>query len=124
MRRDRAFYADIARRYWALTLERDREGLLALFHEDAVMHIILAPEPVIGHPGLRGFFDKLFDNHATIRVEVLRILVDPEAQAAVTEQRVELVDHEGKLTVFPRNTNHFYFEGERIRLTHVFRSES
>lgn len=119
--KSRQFYAEAAHRYFALAERHELQPLLDMFHEDATLIIPLSPVPLEGRQAVRGFFEKLFADFPYQQTEILATLVDVESQAAITEQRVLLRDPQGKETRFPCNTNHFHFEGDKLKRVRVFR---
>lgn len=116
----RAHYAALVTKYFEYAHSNRLEEVVALFTDDAFATFVVAPEPFNGKEALRGFYAQLFRDFPHIEPEILSIVID--GNRAVTEQRMTIVKPDGSRIVMPFNTNHFLFEGDRIKTLRVMGS--
>ncbi|MFT3770996.1 MAG: nuclear transport factor 2 family protein [Minicystis sp.] len=112
--------AALVAKYFEYAHSNKLEEVVAMFTDDAFATFVVAPEPFHGKEAIRGFYAQLFLDFPHIEPEIFAVLVDGDR--AVTEQRMTIVKPDGTRIVMPFNTNHFLFEGDRIKALRVMGS--
>ena len=119
-RRGRDHYADLVSKYFRLAHSNRLEEVVAMFTDDAFATFVVAPEPFSGKEAIRGFYAKLFQDYPHIEPEMFAVVI--EGNRAITEQKMTIVSPDDTRAVMPFNTNHFTFEGDRIKTLRVMGS--
>lgn len=119
-RSGREHYAALVTKYFECAHGNRLEEVVAMFTDDAFASFVVAPEPFRGKEAIRGFYAQLFRDFPHIEPELLSVVIDGDR--AVTEQRMTIVKPDGTRVVMPFNTNHFHFEGDRIKTLRVMGS--
>jgi ketosteroid isomerase-like protein len=116
----RDHYAALVARYFEYAHTNKLEEVVAMFTDDAFATFVIAPQPFSGKEAIRGFYAQLFVDYPHIEPEIFSVII--EGNRAVTEQRMTIVQPDGTRIVMPFNTNHFTFEGDRIKTLRVMGS--
>jgi hypothetical protein len=116
----RKHYAKLVDQYFDFAHNNRLDEVVAMFTDDAFATFVVATEPFSGKDAIRGFYAQLFQDFPHIEPEIFAVII--EGNRAVTEQKMTIVKPDGTRVVMPFNTNHFEFEGDRIKTLRVMGS--
>jgi len=73
-------------RYFELCDNKDLEGAMAQYVEDASETVMPGGETFAGLPAIRSMYENLFADFSSYRHEITRVVVDPQRGRVATEQ--------------------------------------
>lgn len=109
-------------RYFGNVDKKDLRAVLDCFNEDAVFTIQSSfTVHESRETGIKGMFERLFENHSSILHSDFETIADPEAQSVSSRFRVEL-DHVDGSHVTLLNVNHWYLRDGKFQRVFVWMS--
>lgn len=110
------------KQYFANVDKKDLQAVTRCFNEDAVFTIQSSFTVHEGREdGIKGMFERLFENHSSILHSDFETIADPEGQSVSSRFRVEL-NHVDGSHVTLMNVNHWYLKDGKFQRVFVWMS--
>ena len=122
-RYSRKYYVDMAQKHYFGNVDaKDLQAVLDCFNPDAVFTIQSSFTVHQGRDaGIKGMFERLFENHTKILHTDFETIADPEGESVSSRFRVELDQNNGNHTTL-LNVNHWYLKNGKFQRVFVWMS--
>ena len=112
----------VQKQYFANVDKKDLPAVTGCFNEDAVFTIQSSFTVHEGRDdGIKGMFERLFENHSSILHDDFETIADPEGQSVSSRFRVELNNVDGNHVTL-MNVNHWYLKDGKFQRVFVWMS--
>jgi ketosteroid isomerase-like protein len=117
----REYFVEMVTRYFKAGDNKDVEGEMACFNDDAALIIETDHKRFVGKEAIREMFSKFFANSVTINHDLVNWVVEPALNKCATEQIYRGTLKDGTVNNM-HNCNFFDFENGKFKRVIIFMS--